>query len=175
MLTILELTSLVSYCFYPACLYWLILDCYSLLIIKSPSGTNQKLARGWVWFLSEDADLIKWSCRSILSQLSISKILKNVDVTFVKHIILKGKLKGYRSYVNTGFSIFPKGASFPLHSNFSDLFLKKWMFLEVEVSGLPKKQKFSVLTSSEFLWNQLRSCSSCRCVTYITLILCHQC
>lgn len=49
------------------------------------------------------------------------------------------------------------------------------MFLEVEVLGFPKKQVNFTPTSSEFPWNQLRSSSSCRCITSITFILCHQC
>lgn len=54
----LELTFLGGECVSPAHLYWHRLGYYRLLMRNPPSGTNQKPATVWVFFLSEDADLI---------------------------------------------------------------------------------------------------------------------
>lgn len=57
-MAMLELTFLGSECVSPEDPYWLSLDCYRLLTRNPLSGINQKLAGVWVFFLSEDADLI---------------------------------------------------------------------------------------------------------------------
>lgn len=97
----LELTSLVSYCFYPGCLYWLSLDCYSLLITKSPSGINQKLATGCVFFPSEDVDLIKWFGRNTLTKLSRLKTTTEYLCCFCEVYNFEMKIKKLQEDMQT--------------------------------------------------------------------------